>query len=119
MRRQGQTIDDIPADLLADCVQLVKANSIEGLLLSAQNDYACKYHRLLTGAPGNKKNNIHVVYTPWANLKKTGSMDVGQVSYHHPKQVKCMQIAITTALGQIDWSGCIPPPTRAGQTGAG
>lgn len=34
-------------------------------------------------------NNIDVVYTPWANLKKTASMDVGQVGFHNPKMVSC------------------------------
>ena len=37
---------------------------------------------------GNKLNNIDVVYTMWANLKKTGNMAVGQVGFHSEKQVK-------------------------------
>ena len=53
----GQSMADIPKDTLEDCIQLVKANSITG----------------------NKMNNIDVVYTPWSNLKKTASMEVGQV----------------------------------------
>lgn len=60
-----QTIDDISEGLLDDCAQLVKANSIQG----------------------NKLNNIDVVYTPWLNLKKTASMDVGQVGFHNSKMV--------------------------------
>lgn len=32
-------------------------------------------------------NNINVVYTPWANLKKTGDMDVGQIGFHRQKEV--------------------------------
>lgn len=32
-------------------------------------------------------NNIDVVYTPWQNLKKTPSMDVGQVGFHNNKAV--------------------------------
>ena len=32
-------------------------------------------------------NNIEVVYTMWENLKKTGSMDVGQVGFHKHKEV--------------------------------
>ncbi|KAL6624506.1 hypothetical protein ACP70R_031827 [Stipagrostis hirtigluma subsp. patula] len=60
---KGQTMDDISEGLLEDCAQLVKANSIQG----------------------NKLNNIDVVYTPWYNLKKTPSMDVGQVGFHNPK----------------------------------
>lgn len=46
-------------ELLTDCAQLTKANSIEG----------------------NKKDNITVIYTPWSNLKKDGSMAVGQVGF--------------------------------------
>lgn len=60
---QGQTIDDIPSAIIEDAAQLVKANSIAG----------------------NKMNNIDVVYTMWDNLKKTASMDVGQVSFHRDK----------------------------------
>lgn len=54
---QGQTMDSISQETLDDCIQLVKANSITG----------------------NKTNNIDIVYTPWSNLKKTASMEVGQV----------------------------------------
>ena len=36
---------------------------------------------------GNKKDNITVIYTPWSNLKKDGSMAVGQVSFKNPKIV--------------------------------
>ena len=32
-------------------------------------------------------NNINVVYTPWANLKKTGDMDVGQIGFHRQREV--------------------------------
>lgn len=67
---KGQTYDDIPEGVLEDCVQLVKANSIQG----------------------NKVNNIDVVYTPWQNLKKTASMDVGQVSFHNPKMVRTVRV---------------------------
>ncbi|CAL1280683.1 unnamed protein product, partial [Larinioides sclopetarius] len=63
--QKNQTIDEIPPALLQDCAQLVKANSIQGC----------------------KKNNIQVVYTEWSNLKKTGDMVVGQVSFHNSKKV--------------------------------
>ncbi|KAG5556175.1 hypothetical protein RHGRI_006711 [Rhododendron griersonianum] len=36
---------------------------------------------------GNKVNNVDVVYTPWHNLKKTASMDVGQVGFYNSKMV--------------------------------
>ncbi|VFQ73223.1 unnamed protein product [Cuscuta campestris] len=67
---KGHTMDDIPEGVLEDCVQLVKANSIQG----------------------NKQNNIDVVYTPWQNLKKTPSMEVGQVSFHNPKMVRTVKV---------------------------
>ncbi|GJJ15437.1 hypothetical protein Clacol_009715 [Clathrus columnatus] len=57
--------EEIPQPLLIDCAQLVKANSIEG----------------------NKKDNITIVYTPASNLKKTGDMATGQVSFHDHNKV--------------------------------
>lgn len=62
----GQTWDSLPEELVMDLAQLTKANSIEG----------------------NKKDNITIIYTPWSNLKKDGSMDVGQVSFKDTKKVK-------------------------------
>ena len=44
-------------------------------------------HGYLSMFSGNKMNNIEVVYTMWENLKKTGSMDVGQVGFHKHKEV--------------------------------
>ncbi|PPJ61319.1 hypothetical protein CBER1_05084 [Cercospora berteroae] len=64
--RDGEIWDRIPEDLLNDCAQLTKANSIEG----------------------NKKDNITVIYTPWSNLKKSGNMATGQVGFHNNKLVK-------------------------------
>ncbi|CAN1837942.1 Coiled-coil domain-containing protein 25 [Linum perenne] len=40
----------------------------------------------------NKVNNIDVVYTPWSNLKKTTSMDVGQVGFHNSKMVRTVRV---------------------------
>nr|CAG4645193.1 EOG090X0G3O [Leptodora kindtii] len=66
----GQTIDDIPAAILEDATQLVKANSIQG----------------------NKMNNIDVVYTLWSNLKKTPGMEVGQVGFFKEKEVRKIRV---------------------------
>lgn len=63
--------ESIPEPLLVDCAQLVKANSIEG----------------------NKRNDLTIIYTPADNLKKTGDMAVGQVSFHNDKRVKRIHIA--------------------------
>jgi coiled-coil domain-containing protein 25 len=75
--RDGESWDSLPKDLLTDLAQLTKANSIEG----------------------NKKDNISVIYTPWANLKKDGSMDVGQVSFHDAKKVR------SAGGGGASWRG--------------
>ncbi|RWA04616.1 hypothetical protein EKO27_g10486 [Xylaria grammica] len=64
--REGDSWESIPGDLVTDLGQLTKANSIEG----------------------NKKDNITIIYTPWSNLKKDGSMAVGQVSFKDPRKVK-------------------------------
>ncbi|ROW17169.1 hypothetical protein VPNG_01105 [Cytospora leucostoma] len=63
---EGETWDNIPEPLLEDLAQLTKANSIEG----------------------NKKDNVTIIYTPWSNLRKDGSMAVGQVSFHDDRKVK-------------------------------
>jgi len=63
---EGMEWTSIPEGILEDCSQLVKANSIEG----------------------NKKNNITIIYTPHANVKKTGDMAVGTVMFHNDRLVK-------------------------------
>ena len=65
-----ETLDDLPQAVIDDCAQLVKANSIQG----------------------NKMNNVDVVYTMWSNLKKTGSMDVGQVGFFKDKEVRKVRV---------------------------
>ncbi|KAJ5167649.1 Coiled-coil domain-containing protein 25 [Penicillium canariense] len=70
--REGETWDNIPEPLLEDCAQLTKANSIDG----------------------NKKDNITIIYTPWSNLQKDGSMATGQVSFHNPKLVRKVLVRI-------------------------
>ncbi|KAF3217848.1 hypothetical protein TWF106_007811 [Orbilia oligospora] len=45
-------------------------------------------HIYLRLSEGNKKDNVAIIYTPWSNLRKDGSMAVGQVSFKDPKRVK-------------------------------
>lgn len=66
---QGQTIDDIPKQLLEDACQLVKANSIQGCKLA----------------------EVQVVYTMWSNLKKLPGMKPGEVSFVNPSSV-CLHL---------------------------
>ncbi|NXS32091.1 CCD25 protein, partial [Pomatostomus ruficeps] len=67
---KGQTMDDIPKEVLSDCAHLVKANSIQGCKLSS----------------------VSVVYTPWSNLRKTPDMDVGQIGFHRHKDVRTLTV---------------------------
>jgi hypothetical protein len=62
---EGEDWEKMTKELLVDCAQLTKANSIEG----------------------NKKDNVTIVYTPWSNLKKDGSMAVGQVGFKDQRKV--------------------------------
>lgn len=41
---------------------------------------------------GNKKDNITIIYTPWSNLKKDGSMAAGQVTFHNQKLVRKIHV---------------------------
>ena len=49
---------------------------------------------------GNKKNNLHVVFTPWTNLKKTQGMEDGQVGFH--KQHLVRQCRLRHGLKRLD-----------------
>ncbi|ONH67366.1 Coiled-coil domain-containing protein 25 [Cyberlindnera fabianii] len=56
--------------MFPDCAQLTKANSIQG----------------------NKRDNVTIIYTPWANLRKSKGMAEGEVSFKNPKRVKKIHI---------------------------
>lgn len=78
---EGQDWESIDQGLLVDCAQLTKANSIEGMYVT----YLSPNGHLRN--VGNKKDNITIVYTPWSNLKKDGSMAVGQVGFKDQRKV--------------------------------
>ena len=60
---KGDTISDVPDEIVAECSQLTKANSIEG----------------------SKLSHVRIIYTQWSNLKKTEGMADGQVHLTQPK----------------------------------
>ncbi|XP_025207340.1 coiled-coil domain-containing protein 25 [Melanaphis sacchari] len=74
--KEGQTIDDIPKQLLEDACQLVKANSIQGCKLA----------------------EVKVVYTMWSNLKKLPGMKPGEVSFVNPSSVKKVNVKKEKAI---------------------
>ena len=61
----GASLDNIPANVLEECCQIVKDNSIKG----------------------KKEAKVDIVYTPWENLLKKQSMEVGQVGFKKQKRV--------------------------------
>jgi hypothetical protein len=67
--RPGETIESIPNSIIEDACQLVKDNSITG----------------------RKQASVDVVYTMWNNLKKTASMEVGQIGFYREKDVKLVK----------------------------
>ena len=75
--------DAIPPEILIDCAQLTKANSIEGSPSITANSITLK---------GNKKDNITVIYTPWRNLHKQNGMATGQVGFHRQKEVRKVHV---------------------------
>mmetsp|Transcript_20305 Transcript_20305/g.47442 ORF Transcript_20305/g.47442 Transcript_20305/m.47442 type:complete len:207 (+) Transcript_20305:38-658(+) len=68
--KEGDDWRDLPPEVVEDCAQLVKANSIAG----------------------NKVNDVGIVYTPASNLKKTADMDIGQVGFKNTKDVIKMKV---------------------------
>ena len=49
---------------------------------------------------GNKKDNVTIIYTPWSNLKKDGSMAVGQVGFKDPRKVRLCRYAAGRCLAE-------------------
>lgn len=66
------TLDTIPKEILNECSQLVKDNSRDG----------------------RKKDKVSVCYTPWDNLLKRSSMDVGEVGFKDQSLVKVIHSII-------------------------
>lgn len=54
-----KSLDDVPEEVVQDCLQLCKSTSIQG----------------------NKLDQCKIIVTPWYNLRKNGSMKPGEVSY--------------------------------------
>jgi predicted ribosome quality control (RQC) complex YloA/Tae2 family protein len=77
-QKEGEdfALDSLPPALVNECAQLVKANSIEG----------------------SKLSSCGVVYTRWKNLKKTNSMDVGQVIHILNCYLQCLQFVFIASL---------------------
>lgn len=84
--KEGDNWETIDEGVLTDCAQLTKANSIEGVCSLYLG--AGYLDLVMLSIGGNKKDNVTIIYTPWANLKKDGSMAVGQVGFKDPRKVQ-------------------------------
>lgn len=96
--KEGESWESIDEGVLTDCAQLTKANSIEGPFercpLRTWRD------AILIFFKGNKKDNVTIIYTPWSNLKKDGSMAVGQVGFKDPRKVRLCRYAAGRCLAE-------------------
>lgn len=63
-------LDNIPKQVLEECLQIVKHNSIEG----------CKL------------KEAKVCYTPWENLLKTNDMEVGAIGHKNKKDMRYTRV---------------------------
>jgi hypothetical protein len=74
---KDEAISDVPHDIVVECAQLTKLNSIAG----------CKL------------NNVKIVYCMWSNLRKTGDMATGQIGFHD--RSACRYITIEKRINEI------------------
>lgn len=70
MKEPITSYDEIPKEIIQECAQLTKANSIEGC----------------------KKKGLQVIYTWATNLYKNADMATGAVSFHDDKLVKKLHV---------------------------
>lgn len=56
----------LPRAVIVEAAEITKAQSIEG----------------------SKQPKVQVIYTPWANLKKTRDMDTGSIGFHSARKVR-------------------------------
>ncbi|QEU62400.1 Jlp2 [Kluyveromyces lactis] len=68
LKPDEKTLQDVPREVLQDCLQLCKSESIQG----------------------NKLPQCTILSTPWHNLRKSGYMKPGEVSYKSMKAVRKM-----------------------------
>ena len=79
---RGKGMDDLTEEMIEECCQLTKANSIAG----------CKL------------NHVKIVFTPWSNLHKTQGMEAGQVGFHSEKlrRYHTIERKNTTILNRLE-----------------
>ncbi|AAS52163.1 ADR243Cp [Eremothecium gossypii ATCC 10895] len=71
LHAKQQSSSDVPRDVLHACLQLCKSESVQG----------------------NKQAQCSIVSTPWHNLRKSGYMKPGEVSFKSTKAIAKLQCA--------------------------
>jgi hypothetical protein len=89
---KGEKLDDISPQLLLECAALVKVRHQGHRTMRAPTHadalrYVC-YAMKANSIEGCKLKEVEVVYTRWRNLKKTKSMEVGQVGFQDASKVR-------------------------------
>ncbi|BAP71577.1 protein JLP2 [Kluyveromyces marxianus] len=69
LRPDEKSLQDVPREVISDCLQLCKSESIQG----------------------NKLQQCTIIVTPWHNLRKSGYMKPGEVSFKRMKDVQKME----------------------------
>lgn len=64
-----KSLDDVPSEVVNDCLQLCKSESIQG----------------------NKMSQCAIIHTPWHNLRKNQYMKPGEVSFKSMQRVRRTQ----------------------------
>lgn len=66
LQENEKDITDVPSEVIRDCLQMCKSKSIHG----------------------NKLPQCTIIATPWTNLRKSGSMKPGEVSFKSVKRIR-------------------------------
>ncbi|SCU96870.1 LAME_0F17722g1_1 [Lachancea meyersii CBS 8951] len=69
LKDDEKDLADVPRDVVSDCLQLCKANSIQG----------------------NKLSQCTMLVTPWINLRKNGDMKPGEVAFKSMRKIQKFQ----------------------------
>lgn len=69
LQHDEKSLDEVPPEVINDCLQLCKSMSIQG----------------------NKMNQCTILHTPWTNLRKNKFMKPGEVSFKSLQRVRRME----------------------------
>jgi hypothetical protein len=86
--QKNQRLEDVSAQTIMECAQLVKANSIEGCKMREVKVSKYTTRNVQCDGASSITSHYRAVYTRWRNLKKTHDMDIGAIGFHDATKVK-------------------------------